>query len=87
MRLILLTKYAAATSKSERIELTQSTGCKGTYSLSRLPNHDTLMCTPVEPMHVFKNVSEHLVSLLTGRTDTIKVRMEEKLRNRFLGRE
>lgn len=77
------TKYAAATSKSERIELTQSTGCKGTYSLSRLPNHDRLMCTPVEPMHVLKNVSEHLVSLLTGRTDTIKVRMEEKLRNRF----
>ena len=41
------------------------------------------MCTPVEPMHVLKNVSEHLVSLMIGRSDSPKLRMEEKLRNRF----
>lgn len=76
-------KYEAASTNAERRSITQETGCKGSYALRRLPNHDRLMCTPVEPMHVLKNVSEHLVSLMIGRSDSVKLRKEEKLRKRF----
>ena len=57
--------------------------CKGPYSLSRLPNHDRYLNTPVEPMHVIKNVSEHIVKLLSGIEDSVKVRREEQQRKRF----
>ena len=36
------------------------------------------MNTPVEPMHLLKDVVENLVRLLAGVTDTLKVRREEK---------
>ena len=34
-----------------------SCGCTGDYSLRRLPNHDGYLNTPVEPMHLLKNIS------------------------------
>ena len=34
-------------------------------------------------MHLIKNIGEHIVKLLSGVTDTSKVREEEKQRNRF----
>lgn len=39
-------------------------GCKGPYSLRRLPFHDRYQNTPVEPMHLLKNIAEHIVKLL-----------------------
>ena len=41
------------------------------------------MNTPVEPMHLIKNISEHLVKLLSGIEDSVKVRREEQERKRF----
>ena len=34
-------------------------------------------------MHLFKNIADHLVGLLSGCRDSAKVRNEEKCRNRF----
>ena len=51
--------------------------------MKALPDHDKLLDTPVEPMHLIKNIAEHLVRLVTGIEDSVKVREEEKLRNRF----
>lgn len=70
-------------SAQERKELIQSCGCTGDYSLSRLPSHDRYLSTPVEPMHLLKNVAERIVKLLSGLTDTVKVRQDEKERKRF----
>lgn len=72
-------KYEAASTNAKRLAISQETGCKVSYALRRLPDHDCLMCAPVEPMHVLKNVSEHLVSLMIGRSDSAKLRNEEKL--------
>ena len=37
--------------------LAQKTGCKGTYSFSRLRNHNCVLSMPPEPMHLFKNIA------------------------------
>lgn len=76
-------EYESTTSTIERRVLLQETGCKGTYSLSRLPDHSRLYSTLVEPMHLFKNIGDHLVGLLSVCKDSIKVRNEEKSRKRF----
>lgn len=76
-------KYESASSAVEKKAILQETGCKGTYSLNRLPDHSRLYSTPVEPMHLFKNIGDHLVGLLSGRKDSVKVRNEEKSRKRF----
>lgn len=76
-------KYCAAVSLAEKKQLCQTTGCKGPYSLRRLPFHDRYLNTPVEPMHLFKNIAEHLVKLVIGVTDSVKVRREEEHRGRF----
>ena len=65
-----------------RTVVAQETGCKGTYSLSRLPNHNRVLSTPPEPMHLFKNIAKHLVGLLAGHKDAAKVRNEEKHKNK-----
>ena len=39
--------------------------------------------TPVEPMHLLKNIGERIVQFISGKTDTVKARMEEKELNRF----
>ena len=63
----------------------QSSGVMSDYSLRWLPFHDRYLNTPVEPMHLLKNISEQLVKLLSGLTDTMKVRMDEKACKRFRG--
>lgn len=75
--------YDAAKTSRERKTISQRTGCKGSYALRNLPNHDRHLNTPVEPMHLIKNIAEHLVRLLSGLDDTIKVRTEEERRGRF----
>lgn len=74
---------AAARTDADKKRIYQRTGCKGPYSLRRLPSHDRYLNTPVEPMHVIKNISEHIVKLLSGIEDSVKVRREEECRKRF----
>ena len=74
-------KYDKVTTTKKQKKLARLSGCKGTYSLSQFSNHD--LNTPVEPMHLLKNVVEHVVRLLPGAEDSRKVRMEEKVRGRF----
>ena len=76
-------RLSAAVSQSEKKKIHQETGCKGSYALRRLPHHDRYLNTPVEPMHLFKNLAEHIVKLLSGFSDTEKVRNEEQNRSHF----
>lgn len=78
-----ISNIAVAQSVQQRKEVIQSCGCTGDYSLRRLPNHDRYLNTPVEPMHVLKNIAERIVKLLSGITDTVKVRLDEQKRKRF----
>ena len=71
-------RYEAAQTAIKKKLIAQKTGCKGCYTLERLPYHDRILNTPTEPMHLIKNVVEHLVQLLTGREDSENVRKEEQ---------
>ena len=76
-------KLLAETTAKGRAKVTKASGCKGAYSLRRLPSHDRLHNTPVDAMHLIKNIAEHIVKLLSTKTDTESVRNEEKSRKRF----
>ena len=60
----------------EKKKIIQDSGYKGPYALQRLSHHDRYLNTPVEPMHLIKNIGEHIVKLLSGVSDTSKVREE-----------
>lgn len=51
--------------------------------MGRLPLHERIFSTPIDPMHLVKNIAEHCVYLISGIQDSFKVREEEKSRNRF----
>lgn len=44
----------------KRKTLVQRTGCKGAYALRRAFLHNRILDTPVDPMHLVKNIVEHL---------------------------
>lgn len=62
------------------MKLVQKNGCKGAYSLRKLPLHDRLLSTPVDPMHLIKNIVAHCVNLVVGNEDS---REAERSCNRF----
>ena len=76
-------KYDNSKSKNEKKRIATQTGCKGNYALRRLPGHNRFLNTPPEPMHLIKNIVEHIVCLLSGLEDSRKVREEERERGRF----
>ena len=76
--------YLSLTTKAQRVQHCQETGCKGPNPLRKLPNHDRYNNTPVEPMHTIKNISERMVNLISGISDSSKVRDEEYSRDRFV---
>lgn len=76
-------EYSAAVTNVERKRLAQVTGCKGLSPLRKLPLHERILNTPVDPMHLIKNVVSHIVNLIAGHEDSRKVRAEEKHLKRF----
>ena len=74
---------SAITTKKKKKRITRKTGCKGSYALRRLPHHERFLNTPVEPMHLIKDIVEHIVRLFLGAEDSHKVREEEERRGRF----
>ena len=76
-------EYKTKTTAKARTEHAQTTGCTGSYALRSLTYHDRYLNTPVEPMHLIKCISEHIVKLISGAEDSVKVRSEEKNRMRF----
>ncbi len=76
-------RHAAATTAKDKKLIERETGCKGSYSLRRLPGHDSFLSIPPDPMHLLKNIAEHVVRVISGPEDSVKVRMEEEKRDRF----
>ena len=71
------------TSGVERKDLVQKTGCKGAYSLQRASSHNRVLDTPSDPMHLVKDIVEHVVNLVVGKEDSFKVRQQEEQCKRF----
>lgn len=69
--------------RSQETAISQSTGCKGSYSLMKLPFHDPLEQTVPDAMHTIKDAVEHLFNLITGKEDSVKVRAAEVASGRF----
>jgi len=67
----------------ERKELVKKTGCKGSYSLRVASSHNRVLDIPSDPMHRVKDIVEHLVNVIVGKEDSIKVRQQEKQCKRF----
>lgn len=65
--------------------VTKGTGCKESYSLMKLPNHDHVEQTVSDAMHTIKDVVEKLFNVVTGRgrADTSKVKGAEAALGRF----
>ena len=76
-------KLLSASTEKYHSAVTNASGCKGLYSLRKLPSHDHLYNTPIDPMHLVKNIAEHIVKLLSGKADTEHVRNEERNRKHF----
>ncbi len=56
----------------------RSTGCKGSYSLMKLPHHNRMQqCVP-DAMHTVKDVIERLFHLIIGKDSNSKVQQAEK---------
>lgn len=63
--------------RSHADAIAKATGCKSSYSLMRLPHHDSVNQTVPDAMHTVKDVLERLFGLLVGRHNTEKVRKAE----------
>lgn len=52
--------------RSQANLIAKATGCKGTYALMRLPDHNRTLQTVPDAMHTVKDDVEKLVYLVTG---------------------
>ncbi len=57
--------------------ITKSTGCKGTYSCTKLPTHNPVAQTTPDAMHTVKDAIVNVFDLITGRDDTMNCRQCE----------
>ena len=64
--------------RSHASKIAKSTGCKSSYSLMNLPNHNPLEQTVPDAMHTVKDVIENLFGLIMGRRDSFKVHEAER---------
>lgn len=44
-------RFSEASTGKAKKKVVQKYGCKGEYAMQKLPNHDRMHSTPVEPMH------------------------------------
>jgi hypothetical protein len=64
--------------------MTKNTGCKGAYSLMKLPHHDPIVQTAPDAMHTIKDAIVNIFDLITGKDDTMNCRTcEFNLGERF----
>lgn len=64
--------------------ITKNTGCKGVYSLMKLPHHDPIAQIAPDAMHTVKDVIVNIFDIITGRDDTVNCRTcEFNLGERF----
>ena len=55
--------YSSLKNAKTRVEYARTTGCTGYSALRSLDHHDRHLNTPVEPVHLVKGISEHIVKI------------------------
>ena len=55
------------------------TGCRNSYSLMKLPNHNRVLQTFLDAMHTVKDSIEQVFLLLVGKSKLDKIAMMSKL--------
>lgn len=63
--------------------IAKSTGCKNSYSLMKLPNHNRVLQTFPDAMHTVKDSIERVFFLLIGKSKLDKIAALEKKLKRF----
>ena len=61
----------------------KSTGCKNSYSLMKLPNHNRILQTFPDAMHTVKDAIERVFFLLIGKSKLDKIAVLERKLKRF----
>ena len=59
--------YAATEGARNRTLILQQSGYKGPYALQRAPYQEHILNTPIDPMHVIKNIVDRFISLVDER--------------------
>ncbi|CAG2228214.1 unnamed protein product [Mytilus edulis] len=69
--------------KNQKTNFQKQTGVKGIHPLTSLPYFDRLKQMQTDGMHTISDVISNILDLISGKTDTIKVRNCEKQYQRF----
>ena len=69
--------YESANSKAKKADIAKATGCHGRYSFMLLPDHSRPEQAFPDPMHTLKNCVKNVHDLITGKTDSLKIRKSE----------
>ena len=69
--------------RSQATPTATKTGCRGLYSLMKLPHHDRVQKTMPDAMHTVKYVVEVIVDLVVGRCNTKRIVSVEVAREQF----
>ena len=59
--------------RTQADQLAKHCGCKGSHALMKLLHHSYIDQTVPDAMHTVKDVTEHLLKLITGGEDSQKV--------------
>ena len=70
-------------SQAQAALLSKSTGCKGTYSLMRLPTHNRDTQLVPDAMHTITDVVEKLLYLIIGKLEFIVVHTQHASLNNY----
>ena len=83
--MVLLSIYTvcACVYRGMAAAVAKSTGCKNSYSLMKLPNHNCVLQTFPDAMHTVKDSIERVFFLLIGKCKLDKIAVLEKKLNRF----
>ncbi|CAH1789371.1 unnamed protein product [Owenia fusiformis] len=76
-------KYDKLPNKSQKQKYSKSTGLKGQTVLTRQQHYDGLQQISPDGAHAIQDLVHHLMDLITGKTDSEKLRNAEKLFGRF----
>ena len=76
--------YEQAKNKTQAAAIASATGCKASYPLSRLPDHNRLEESLPDACHVIKDVVQNVMNLVSGRkVDLTKIANAESKMNRM----
>ena len=75
--------YENVKNKAQASSLATATGIKGVYPLMKLPDHNRIEESVPDGMHTIQRCLLNIHNLITGKDDSLNVRLQEKVFGRF----